>query len=288
MNRQLILILLLMLQTVILHSQVTQYFDANNNRVSTLDSASTYSISVPDTIRKGNLIETFYFKSGKIKSTCSVLLQFKLNANKTIIQSYTSGKVAWYDPAVEKHLERLKDGIYKEWYENGQIRKEVEYSEGKRNGRYISYWENGQKKREELMNNNKSVEGKCFDINGDEIKYTQIEQMPEFPGGDEKLMAFLRKNIKYPRTMMEKNIQGRVIAQFTVKKDGSLSDIKIVRSIHPLADEEALRIISLMPNWKPGIQEDELVNVKYTLPINFRLTDNNNTSPVVPRKSTNW
>lgn len=286
MNRQTTLVLLLMLLTIVVHSQDTLYFDVNNKKVATIDSAFSYRISFPDKIRKGNLIETDYFKTGKIKSTCSLLLQFKMNTNKTIIESYTSGKVSWNDPSVEKYIERLRDGIYKEWYESGQLRKEIEYSEGKKNGQYISYWENGQIKRNDLIGNNKSVEGKCFDMYGTEVKYTPIEQMPEYPGGDEKLFAFLSQNIKYPIVMMEKKIQGRVIAQFIVNKDGSISDIKIIRSIHPLADKEALRVISLMPNWKPGIQEDEPVSVKYTFPIKFKMTENNNhTNPFATRNS---
>lgn len=279
MNRPAILIILLLTLTVVVYAQDTLYFAANNKRVAIKDSALTYRIFTPDQIRKGNVIESVYFKTGKIKSTCSLLLQFKKNANKTIIESYTSGKISWNDPGMEKYIEKLKDGTYKEWYENGQLMKEIEYKEGKMNGHYTSYWENGQIKRMEFFDNIKSVKGKCFDQNGNEIRHTAMEQVPEFPGGSESLMRFLTQNIKYPIVMQEEKIQGIVVAQFVVGKDGSLSDIKIIRSLHPAGDKEALRVISLMPNWKSGIQEDEPVSVRYTLPISFRMTESNHTDP---------
>ena len=96
-----------------------------------------------------------------------------------------------------------------------------------------------------------------------------VEQMPSYPGGTSALMKFLADNIKYPSTC--ENIQGRVVCSFVVERDGSLSDLRIVKSLHPLFDKEALRVLSLMPNWIPGKQNGESVKVKYTIPIAFRL-----------------
>lgn len=279
MNRLIILILSMLAVTIITHAQDTLYFDVQNKRVASLDSASSFRTYTIDSSHKGNLIENAYAISGKLRSSCSIFLQFKLNANKNLIEAYTSGKITWHDPRMEKQIARLKDGTYKEWYENGQLRKEIDYKEGKMNGHYISYWENGQIKREEYVGSNKPTEGKCFDQLGNLLKYTPIEQMPEFPGGKEKLFEFMRENLKYPIIMMENKVQGKVIVQFVVGKDGSLSDIKILRSLHPSGDKEAERIISIMPKWKPGIQEDEPVLVKYTLPISFKLTSKDNTAP---------
>ena len=102
----------------------------------------------------------------------------------------------------------------------------------------------------------------CFDV---------VEQMPEFPGGMQKLFEYLSQNIRYPKEAMEKDIQGRVIVTFVVKKDGSISDACVVKPVDPLLDEEGLRVINAMPNWTPGMQSGEPVNVKYTVPISFRL-----------------
>ena len=98
-----------------------------------------------------------------------------------------------------------------------------------------------------------------------------VEQMPQFPGGPAALMQFLSSNVKYPKEAFEQGIQGRVIANFVVEKDGSITEARIVRSIHPSLDAEALRVIGSMPNWMPGMQNGEAVRVKYTVPITFRL-----------------
>ena len=97
------------------------------------------------------------------------------------------------------------------------------------------------------------------------------EDMPEFPGGNEACLDFLRSNIRYPVIAQENNIQGRVIVSFVVEVDGSISGAEIVRSVNPSLDREALRVISIMPNWKAGIQRGKPVRVKYTVPVNFRL-----------------
>ena len=98
-----------------------------------------------------------------------------------------------------------------------------------------------------------------------------VEQMPEFPGGMAELMKFLGKNIKYPTIAQENGIQGRVIVQFVVNQDGSIVDPVVMRSVDPYLDKEALRVISTMPKWKPGMQRGKAVRVKYTVPVTFRL-----------------
>ena len=97
------------------------------------------------------------------------------------------------------------------------------------------------------------------------------DQMPEYPGGMGECMKFLSKNIKYPVEAMENDVQGRVIIQFVVKKDGSISDTKVAKSVDPLLDKEALRVINAMPKWKPGMHEGKTVNVKYTIPVAFKV-----------------
>ena len=98
-----------------------------------------------------------------------------------------------------------------------------------------------------------------------------VEQMPDFPGGQAALMSYLSKNIKYPTIAQENGTQGRVIVQFVVNKDGSIVDAKVARSVDPCLDKEALRVINSMPKWKPGMQRNKPVRVKYTVPVMFRL-----------------
>ena len=98
-----------------------------------------------------------------------------------------------------------------------------------------------------------------------------VEEMPEFPGGMAECLKFLAKNIKYPTIAQENGVQGRVIVQFVVNQDGSIVDPVVVRSVDPYLDKEALRVIQMMPKWKPGKQRGKAVRVKYTVPVTFKL-----------------
>lgn len=98
-----------------------------------------------------------------------------------------------------------------------------------------------------------------------------VEQMPEFPGGMSACLKFLADHVAYPKEAAEKKIQGRVIVQFVVMKDGSIANARVLRAVDPLLDAEALRVIGLMPKWKPGTQRGQAVNVKFTMPVTFRL-----------------
>ncbi len=102
--------------------------------------------------------------------------------------------------------------------------------------------------------------------------FAVVEEMPEFPGGESALVRFASENLTYPIYAQKYGIQGRVICEFTVNKDGSIVDVKVVRSSgDPSLDKEAVRICYAMPRWKPGKQRGKPVRVKYTIPINFRL-----------------
>ena len=98
-----------------------------------------------------------------------------------------------------------------------------------------------------------------------------IENMPQFPGGDEAMFEFFRNNVTYPENCIADSIQGRVIATFIVEKDGSITDIEVVRSVHPDLDAEAVRVIKAMPAWNPGTQRGKPVRVRYTIPVLFKL-----------------
>ena len=101
--------------------------------------------------------------------------------------------------------------------------------------------------------------------------YDMVEQAPQFPGGPQELMSYLAKNIKYPVEAQKAGQQGRVICQFVVTKEGKVADIKVLRGVCPELDEESIRVIKAMPTWTPGKQDGKAVNVRYTLPVTFRL-----------------
>ena len=107
---------------------------------------------------------------------------------------------------------------------------------------------------------------------GEEI-FNVVEEQPMFPGGMEELMKFLQRNVRYPKEAQEQGKQGRVIVQFVVNKDGSITDAKIVKSVDPQLDAEALRVVNAMPNWTPGKQKGKEVRAYFTLPVTFRLSN---------------
>lgn len=98
-----------------------------------------------------------------------------------------------------------------------------------------------------------------------------VEQMPEYPGGIQALFEYLSQNVKYPADAEKQKIEGRVIANFVVETDGSISNVEVFRPVFPSLDAEAVRVLSAMPKWKPGMQSGKVVRVKYTVPISFNL-----------------
>ena len=105
-------------------------------------------------------------------------------------------------------------------------------------------------------------ENKVFDV---------VEQMPSYPGGMGALMSWLSQNIKYPTVAAENGISGRVIVQFVVERDGSITDVRVARGVDPYLDKEATRVVKMMPNWIPVKQNGSPVRVKYTVPVVFKL-----------------
>ena len=125
--------------------------------------------------------------------------------------------------------------------------------------------------KEEVKEEVKVEEDKREEVE-ENVVFKVVETMPSFPGGDAALMKFISDNVRYPAIAQENGIQGRAICQFTVEKDGSISDIQIVRSAgDETLDKEAKRVIKSMPKWSPGKQRGKAVRVSYTIPINFRL-----------------
>lgn len=108
--------------------------------------------------------------------------------------------------------------------------------------------------------------------------YTIVDQMPQFPSGEEGLRRFIGKFMQYPRDAHEQGVEGRILCAFIVDKEGAISNIEIVKGLYPSLDDEAMRVLSIMPSWKPGINNGERVNVKCILPIDFTIDE----TPIPP------
>ncbi len=129
----------------------------------------------------------------------------------------------------------------------------------------------GQEEAEHVLKVNEKMVDEIPEVVEDTKVFEVVEQMPQFPGGDAALMQFLSSNIRYPAVAEENGIQGRVVCTFVVEKNGSITDVRVVRSVDPSLDKEAQRVIKAMPNWIPGKQNGSPVRVKYTVPVTFRL-----------------
>lgn len=119
------------------------------------------------------------------------------------------------------------------------------------------------------------AESASVSVEDEDSVYLSADVMPEFPGGTEALMKYLSEHIVYPKAALQKTIEGRVLVSFVIEKDGHVSNATVVRSVHPLLDTEALRVVSTLSQWHPAIDKGKTVRVKYSVPIAFRLSKPN-------------
>jgi len=246
-----LLFTLLSLMSIAMYGQDTTYVDEYGSRVKTKELAKAYRIISTDTTVTNGIVERIYYLSGKLKSE-----QF------------------YYKKPDEKTNKNtnVRNGQYRLWNENGILKLECIYKEGKKDGLFTTYWDNGKIKRQDSYLNGELTGGKCFDDKGVEVKYYPYEVITIYEGGINALMRFLSLNIRYPVSAQEAGIQGKVIVSFLIKKDGSVDKFNIARSLDAATDAESIRVLSLIKNWKPAIIDGEIVDFPVTLPVVYRLT----------------
>ncbi len=183
--------------------------------------------------------------------------------------------VKWYPNgnrfSVKSFNEGVPHGVDMEWYSNDSLKHSIGYKQGQYDGALKTYYKTGVLKREELYQEGKQVYGKCYNEKGEEIPFTPYREMPLFPGGEQEMMKYLGKNIRYPAKSHRTGTSGVVLVRFVVHKDGSLDNFSIVQGVNEELNNEALRVIKKMPNFKPGTLEGQPVPMLYTLPIRFTL-----------------
>jgi len=193
--------------------------------------------------------------------------------------SVNRAKVSWYFISGKKYSEKsysdyekgTLEGKLISWFENGQVKVEGMIVNGAFEGELKTYFENGQLKRDDKYAAGKLVSGTCFNRDGKEIPHTDYMIVASFPGGQPGWVNYLQSELKYPKKAIKGGIDGTVIVQFIVSKDGSISDISVNKSVSKELDAEAVRVISVMPNWKPGREDGELVRSYFKQPITFKI-----------------
>lgn len=251
-------------------AQDTIYLDANGTKVKSISLASSKRVVIKDSLNRKKTTEKTYYLSGQLKSEVEYFTGYKKDADKSLIEMYERGQLDNAPVILGKILDKKEDGRHREWTEKGNLRLDVQYKGGKYDGLLLTYWENGQVRRNELFEQGKSLGGKRYSSEGKELDYCPYEIMPVFPGGEEELMSFIRSKLKYPRSAFEEKIQGKVITRFVVNKFGEISKTSVIRGVNQDLDNEALRVLSLMPKWTPGQQEGVPVDVYFVLPFSFK------------------
>lgn len=233
----------LVLFCVNVFAQDTVYYDYSGTKVTDGSIASEYEII--ELKGNGEALVKHYSISGKIKSEYNYL-------------PYSDSVKTLHGPA-------------RQWNDNGQKIMEGNFKEGKRDGQLLTYWDNGQLKRNDMYKDGELVEGKCYTKEGKKTAYFDYEVMPSFKGGDKALINFLVRNVKYPPIARENGMQGKVYVTFIIDKEGYVTEVRILRGVSPELDAEAIRVVNLLPKWKPGYMDGIPVKVQYNLPINFTL-----------------
>ncbi|MCK5638066.1 MAG: energy transducer TonB [Flavobacteriaceae bacterium] len=238
---KLVFVLIFFILAINGYSQDTIYLDKKYKKIDQKELAKYYRIVIQDTDHGKKVAEQTFNLNGKIKIERIYSNYYKKN----------------------KSLE--KNTI---WYENGQIHIEGNYTKKKKDGYFYSFWENGKLKRKDLYKKGNLVEGKCWNIEGDEVEYYDFEIQPEFPGGREALVLYLKESINYVNIPSSSKGQ-KIKISFYIDTDGSIVDVNLIKGADSITDNEAKKIIQNMPKWKPAIQDGKRVKVKRTLPLSF-------------------
>jgi TonB family protein len=169
------------------------------------------------------------------------------------------------------YADNIKHGPCIIYYSDGKIKQNLHYKQNKLHGIIETYHENGIVKRQDTFENGMSKNGRCFTATGADTAYYPFFISASHIGGLEALYAEIAQKVIYPKEARRKEIEGRVTVQFVVNTDGKLEDIEILKGVHPLLDEEALRVTKLFNKWAPAYEDGNLVKVRYALPFNFNL-----------------
>lgn len=166
---------------------------------------------------------------------------------------------------------RVKVGRWNTYKGDGKLWMQENYnSNGDNEGNFITYYPSGNVRRQDLYKDNQFVRGKCFTASGADTTWYPYSIHASFPGGDEARIEYLEKNLKYPKLAQEAGIEGTVYISFIISKTAEIKDIKIIRGVHDLLDNEAIRVIDKMPKWNPGMIDGEYMDIQYNMPIHFR------------------
>jgi len=242
--RHLLLLLSLLALKLLAYSQTeTEYLDQRLRKLPGKEGAEYYRTIQFEDKKKSSKTEITYFVTGE-KYT-------ETKSNKTPGGSY------------------VYQGLAQKWYKNGQLFYATQYEQGKKVGEALGYYPSGKLKRRENFVNDKLEKGELFNEDGTPASFYPHEMTAEFPGGYTALSTFLKRNLKYPPDALRNNKQGMVVVKMIIDETGKMTSSEVVKKVYPALDEEALRIVNAMPDFKPAMEEGLAKEFTYTLPIRF-------------------
>lgn len=264
-NLLLLLISIFSISTSFSQATGTKEFFTKNWRYCDSSVAVYYTITELDSEDAG-VVSTFH-KDGIIKSQVSYSCISKKIENGISQNFGKEGKII----SQFTYQEGKKNGAFFHYFDTGGIKIQGKYVADSLEGSLYSYYENGASRRKDFYAAGKLKDGKCFTASGLDTAYFAYEIDAEFPDGTKGLMRWIQTNMQYPQDAIENDIQGRVYVSFVVGKKGVVSDIQIERGVASILDNEVMRLIGQMPDWKPGELDGFKVSSTMRLPINFTL-----------------
>lgn len=211
---------------------------------------------------------TDYYKNGGVQMTGYSLSRDSL---------FRAGDFRYYDEKGQlikhgKYVNNEQTGTWSEYYSDGQLYNTKNYKDnGKLDGPALYYYPDGKLKRSEEYSNGLRLSGRCYTNAGADTLYFPEHEMPEYKGGQQKMIKFLTDNLHYPPEAAERRIQGTVYVKFVVDQKGRVKDPGIFKGVNVLLNTAAIEVVSMMPRWKPGRIEGKPVRIEMILPISFKL-----------------
>jgi TonB family protein len=253
-------------------TKTVDYYNKKGVKLSSAEGA--YYFEHTEANNTGGGTRTRFLKQDSTKVSLFTYSSFKGDSAKAILDGtyslwHNNGKLSEKGNYASNELH----GKLSIWFENGQLSYEKFYVKGKLQDTLKGYYEDGAVRRVEVYKDGEMVEGKVLSREGTVLPYFPAMVLPEFPGGQQTMMAYISQNVKYPEKAIRNEISGLVVISFIVDKDGSINTLEVTRSVHDMLDKEAIRIIKSMPLWKPGLLENNTVPVRFNLPVHFALQD---------------
>lgn len=237
-----------------------------NKFYDTTDKASAHYVRVID-FKNNGFDLTEYFTNGKIhqQGFYSSLNPIK---REGYFKYYHENGILQSEGMYQKNE---LTGLWKNYDNESNLKSSIYYQNDKKEGVLKSYFKDQKLRREEMYKNGEMVKSQCYRHSGEDTAYYPFEEQAKFKGGDEELYRYLAKKIRYPKESTKAKSQGKVRLRFMVEEDGLITNIEVIEGVDKYIDQEAMRVVAEMPNWKPGTYEGTPVKNYFNLPIKFTL-----------------